>query len=96
MSIFDSLKRYQGAWKISATKSLAEELGTYAADLKGMEVIPSEYGLSIEFDFGAYKNYIPLSNESNLEIGETPRVEDLNIITLVREGDAPISRIIEK
>ena len=98
MSIFTSLKKYPGSWVVTKKTPLAEELGELVNDLASMVVIPSEYGLSMEFKFtkGGYTQYIPLSTECALEIGESPKIEDLVVLTLDRIGDETIYRIDNK
>lgn len=95
MSIFDSLKKYPGSWNVVETKTLKDELGSNIDNLLSMEVVPSDFGISVKFSFkGGYYNYIPVSTENDtLEIGETPELEELVVLTLSREGDDNIYRI---
>lgn len=96
--IFDTLKVYPGKWNVAKTTTIKEELGEKYELLDSLEVVPSEYGISVKFTFkGGYSQYIPVSTEcETLEIGEQPRAEDLVILTLHREGDDDIFRINTK
>lgn len=96
--IFDILKVYQGRWEVAKTTSVKEELGEKFTLLESLEIVPSEYGISVKFTFkGGYYQYIPVSTEcETLEIGEQPNVENLVILTLHREGDDDIFRINTK
>lgn len=95
MSIFSTLKRYEGEWKVTKRTDLSVELGDQASSVS-LTVVPSEYGMSVEFSFDeGYKQYIPVSTEANLEIGDTPKVGDLDVITLQR-GSETIYRIDNK
>lgn len=97
MSIFDSIKKYPGSWVVTKSTPLATELGELADEVVSMEVIPSEYGISVEFKFkGGYTQYIPVSTQCDLEIGDSPKVEDLVVLTLDRIGDETIYRIDKK
>lgn len=96
--IFDTLKVYQGKWNVAKTTTIKEELGEKYELLDSLEVVPSEYGISVKFTFkGGYYQYIPVSTEcKTLEIGEQPNAENLVILTLHREGDDDIFRINTK
>lgn len=95
MSIFGELKKYPGNWVVKKSVSLSAELGELAAHVESLEVVPSEYGISLMFTFDeGYTQYIPISSECTaLEIGMHPKVEDLKVLTLGRVGDIDIYRI---
>lgn len=98
MGVFDSLKKYAGNWNVIARMSVESELGDKLNDLVSTEVVPSEYGISVKFNFKkGYSQFIPVSKEDDvLEIGSTPAISDMEIIRLHRDGDEDIYKIVSK
>ena len=90
-NIFNELFIYAEKWQVSGTRSLNEE------EVKTIEtaiVVPGEYGLSVMFlrkEGGI--NYIPLSKESTLSVGDVVDLLKLKIITLSRTGEEDILRV---
>ena len=85
-------------WKVKEYTSFGHEeiIGVYCAD-----VITSKFGLSVRFKmkdinrFGEYR-YIPLSEYSTLHSGDNFDMTNAIIITLCREGEDDIYRVIEQ
>ena len=85
-------------WKVKESTSFDPEeiIGVYCAD-----VITSKFGLSVRFKmkdidrFGEYR-YIPLSEYSTLHAGDNFDMTNAIIITLCREGEDDIYRVIEQ
>ena len=91
MNIFDGLQVYGGKWNVTSERNFdAEEI----AAVKKAEVVASEYGNSVCFFMhGGGQTYIPLSNQSNLGVGDTVDLTKAKILTLHRDGNADITRI---
>jgi hypothetical protein len=85
-------------WKVKESTSFGPEeiIGVYCAD-----VITSKFGLSVRFKmkdidrFGEYR-YIPLSEYSTLHAGDNFDMTNAILITLCREGEDDIYRVIEQ
>lgn len=84
-------KAYAGSWNKTNEKNLStEEL----ADVKKVLVVSSDYGLSACFMFkSGSQRYVPVSNESSLIEGDNVKLDSIKIITLEKEGEAPIYRL---
>ena len=91
MNIFAGLQVYGGSWNVVDSRSFeAEE----SAAVKNAEVVSSEYGLSVCFFMtGGGQTYIPLSNQSNLGVGDSVDLTKAKILTLHRDGNDDITRI---
>ena len=64
------------------------------AAVKKAEVVSSEYGNSVCFYMqSGGQTYIPLSNQSNLGVGDTVDLSKAKILTLHRDGNDDITRI---
>ena len=91
MNIFAGLQVYGGSWNVVNSRSFdAEEI----AAVKSAEVVNSEYGKSVCFFMvGGGQTYIPLSNQSNLGVGDSVDLSKAKILTLHRDGNDDITRI---
>lgn len=91
MNIFDSLTMYAGKWSVKNSRKFTAEEKAMVADAK---VVSSQYGLSVCFFMkNGSQGYIPLSNDSNLTIGDSVDMEKADLLTLGRPGDADIQRV---
>lgn len=91
MSIFSSLRRYASGWSVKSTDSFSAE---DIALVSRTEVVPSEYGMSVCFFFKAGgQSYMPVSRDSNVEIGQSVDLTKAKVLTLSQEGSADIQRI---
>lgn len=91
MNIFTGLQVYGGSWNVKDSRSFdAEEI----AAVKSAQVVASEFGKSVCFLMvGGGKTYIPLSNQSNLAVGDEVDLNQAKILTLHRDGNEDINRI---
>ena len=82
---------YGGKWNVTSKRNFdAEEI----AAVKKAEVVASEYGNSVCFFMnGGGTTYIPLSNQSNLGVGDSVDLTKAKILTLHRDGNDDITRI---
>ena len=58
----------------------------------GAEVVPCEYGMSICLTMidGSHKQYVQLSRDSQLKVGDKPNLTDLQVLTIQRDGECCI------
>ena len=91
MNIFAGLQVYGGSWNVVNSRGFeAEEI----AAVNKAEVVSSEYGNSVCFFMkGGGQTYIPLSNQSNLGVGDSVDLSKAKILTLHRDGNDDITRI---
>lgn len=91
MNIFAGLQVYGGSWNVINTRSFdAEEI----AAVSKAQVVSSEYGKSVCFFMkGGGQTYIPLSNQSSLEVGDDVDLTAAKVLTLHRDGNENINRI---
>lgn len=91
MNIFSAINIYQGAWSEKARRPFSEE---EIKQVKSATVVDSQYGSSVCFLMtSGGKAYIPLSNTSNLKVGDDVDLSSAELLTLGREGDADIYRV---
>ena len=91
MNIFSSLRVYAGKWAVKATRVFSQEEidAVYTAS-----VVDSQYGMSVCFFMkGGGQTFIPLSNTSSLNVGDTVDLAKAKLLTLGREGEADIFRV---
>jgi serine/threonine protein kinase len=81
-------------WIYNGTRPFSpEEIAAVAR----AEVVPSQFGNSVCFFMnGGGQTYIPLLNYSSLTIGDSVDLKTAKLVTLCREGDDDIYRVIEK
>jgi hypothetical protein len=104
LNIFASLKVYAGKWAPKANmvddnnqpienpRNLTE---AEVASIFSAIVVPSEYGNSVEFTrVGGGKSYIPLDRDSTLGIGDIVDVTKAKILTLEKQGEDDILRVV--
>lgn len=104
MNIFASLKVYANKWApkqnmvdenghpVPNPRNLSdEELATVASAI----VVPSQYGNSVQFTrVGGGMFFIPLDKESTLGIGDTVDITKAKLLTLEKQGEDDIVRVI--
>lgn len=90
-NVFASLQVYAGNWEVINSRSFsAEEI----AAVRKAEVVPSQYGSSVCFYMkSGGQTYIPLSNQSNLAVGDTVDLNAAKLLTLHRDGSDDILRV---
>ena len=92
MGMLDYLSRaYAGKWSKTKEVSLTKE---EMSEVKKVFIVSSDYGLSACFMFkGGSQRYVPVSNESDLSEGDEVKLDSIKVITLEKEGEAPIYRL---
>ena len=91
MNIFSSLRVYAGKWAVKATRVFSQE-EIDAVDTAS--VVDSQYGMSVCFFMkSGGQTFIPLSNTSSLNVGDTVDLTKAKLLTLGREGEADIFRV---
>jgi len=91
INIFDSKQVYGGNWEVINSRAFNEE--EIAAVLRA-EVVPSQYGSSVCFHMrGGGMTYIPLSNTSTLQPGDSVDIRKARLLTLHRDGQGDIDRV---
>ena len=91
MNIFSSLRVYAGKWAVKATRVFSQE-EIDAVDTAS--VVDSQYGMSVCFFMkSGGQTFIPLSNTSSLNVGDTVDLANAKLLTLGREGEADIFRV---
>ena len=90
MHIFSSLTVY-GSWNVAGEESFSTE------DISAIEsatVVPSQYGSSVCFVFKqGGKSYIPLANDSNLQVGDSVDLTKAKVLSLTKDGKTFIPRL---
>jgi hypothetical protein len=90
-NVFASKTVYGGNWNVINSRSFNDE---EKASVLRAEVVASQYGLSVCFMMrGGGKTYIPLSNDSSLNAGDSVDMNKARILTLHRDGQGDIERI---
>lgn len=91
MNIFSSLRNYAGKWTIKSSRVFnAEEKAAVASAV----VVPSQYGNSVCFTMiSGGQTYIPLSQNSSLGVGEVVNLDNAQLLTLGKQGEADILRV---
>ena len=93
MSIFSSLSKiYAGKWAVKNSRSFTpEEIN----EVNKAVVTSSDYGNSVCFFLkSGGQGYIPLSNDSTKGVGEEVDLKSAKILTLSKQGEADITRIV--
>ena len=91
MNIFSTLQVYGGSWEVKNSRSFDQE---EIAAVKQATVVASEYGKSVCFIMkSGGQTYIPLSTQSNLEIGDSVDLNSAKVLTLHRDGSGDINRV---
>lgn len=91
MNIFSSLQVYAGKWAIKAHRVFNQE---EVAAVEKAEVVASQYGNSVCFFMrGGGQSYIPLSQDSELSVGDTVDLSKAELLTLEKSGESDIYRV---
>lgn len=91
MNIFSKLTVYAGKWAVKASRVFNEE--EIAAVTKA-EVVSSDYGNSVCFFMeSGGKTFIPLSQDSDLGVGEVVDLKKAKLLTLEKQGESDIYRV---
>ena len=90
MGLFKKL--YGGSFAVKSTKSFATE----APEVRSAMVVSGTYGLQVCCTMvDGRTGYLPLSKNSQLSAGDEFPIATGKVITLGKEGEADIIRVIE-
>ena len=91
MNVFYTLTSYAGKYSVKSVRKFSDE---EKAAVTNASIVPSEFGLSVCFFMknGAQK-YIPLSNDSVRNAGESIDLDSAEILVLGKEGSSDILRV---
>ena len=91
MNIFNSLPVYAGKWSVKASRNFSDE---EKAAIVNAETVSSQYGISVCFTLvGGGQTYIPLSQNSQLGVGEAVDMDAAKLLTLEKRGEDDILRV---
>lgn len=91
MSIFSNLREYASKWSEKGRRNFSDE---EKAEVASATVVPSQFGSSVCFFMKAGgQKYIPLSNTSKAEIGQSINLDNAQLITLGKAGEQDIVRV---
>ena len=91
MNIFNALVLYAGKWNEKNVRNFSSE--EIAAVTKA-EVVESQYGFSVCFFMKqGGQTYVPLDQNSNLDIGAQIDLTKAQLVTLQRPGEEDIYRV---
>ena len=89
----DKLVEQEMGWTVKSTRPFDPE---EIAAVKRAEVVASQYGNSVCFFMNSGgQTYIPLSKQSKLAVGDEFDLKTAQLITLCRDGEDDIYRVIE-
>lgn len=91
MSIFSNLREYASKWSEKARRIFSDE---EKAEVASATVVPSQFGSSVCFFMKAGgQKYIPLSNTSKAQVGQSINLDNAQLITLGKAGEQDIVRV---
>lgn len=91
MSIFSNLREYASKWSEKARRNFSDE---EKAEVTSATVVPSQFGSSVCFFMKAGgQKYIPLSNTSKAQVGQSINLDNAQLITLGKAGEQDIVRV---
>lgn len=91
MNIFSALRVYAGKWAEKATRKFSTD---EIAAVSKATVVDSQYGQSIQFLMkSGGMTFIPLDQNSSKATGEVIDLNQAELVTLSKEGEADIYRV---
>lgn len=91
MNLFSSLRVYGGKWAVKAVRKFTNE--ELALVMKA-RVVGSQYGNSACFFMrNGSTMYVPMSSDAKSDVGDIIKLEEAEIVTLEKAGEADIQRI---
>lgn len=93
MNIFTTLTTYKPTWNLKSTREFSEEELNYMHPTA--EVVEGQWGLNVKFTSNEGVNYIALSSDSALGVGEEVEVKNLLLQTF-EQGEKECIKVIEK
>ena len=90
-NIFSTLRVYAGKWNLKASRAFSpEEVAAVASAV----VVASQYGNSVCFTMvGGGQTFIPLSQNSAKEVGDSIDLASAKLLTLEKSGESDIFRV---
>ena len=90
-NVFSSLRVYAQQWNLKNSRAFtSEEINS----VNSAVVVDSQYGKSVCFHLkSGGQSFIPLSQNSDLSVGDTVNLAEAKLLTLERHGDADILRV---
>ena len=90
-NILNSLRVYAGKWNLKDSRDFSQE---EIDSVKEAVVVPSQYGTSVCFMLKAGGQvFLPLSNDSNVGVGESVDLTKAKLLTLEKDGEKDIQRV---
>lgn len=91
MNIFSKLTIYAGKWAVKASRAFNEE---EISAVSKAQVVESQYGNSVCFFMkSGGQTFIPLSQNSDLSVGEEVDLSKAKLLTLEKSGESDIYRV---
>lgn len=91
MNIFNNLRNYAAKWTLTSSRNFTPE------EIKAVSeavVVSSSYGNSVCFHMVAGGiTFIPLSTDSSKGVGEVIDLNQVQLLTLSKEGESDIVRV---
>ena len=89
----NKLVEQERGWSVKETRPFSPD---EIAAVKRAEVVASQYGSSVCFFMNSGgQTYIPLLNTSSLTVGDSVDLKTAKLVTLCREGEDDIYRVVE-
>lgn len=90
-NFFESLRVYGSKWSLKNSRAFTQQ---EKDAVNSAQVVDSEYGKSVCFMLKTGGSvYVPLSRDSDAEVGQSVDIQAVEIQTLSRPGDKDIERI---
>lgn len=90
-TIFSKLFVYAGKWELKDSRDFTDE-EIHMVD--EAIVVPSQYGNSVQFTMvNGGLTFIPLSNDSSCDIGDSIDLNKAKLLTLGKQGEEDIYRV---
>ena len=90
-NIFSTLRVYAGKWNLKSSRAFSPE---EVAAVSSAVVVASQYGNSVCFTMvGGGQTYIPLSQNSAKDVGDSIDLTSAKLLTLGKTGESDIFRI---
>lgn len=91
MNIFSKLLVYAGKWSLKDSREFTPE---EVNSISRATVVESQFGNSVCFFMQAGgQTFIPLSNDSTLEVGDNVDLSKAQLLTLGKDGEDDIFRV---
>jgi len=90
-NLFLTLTQYGGKWEVTNTRKFSDD---EKAMVEKAVVVDSEYGNSCCFYMkNGNRSFIPMSNDATASLGDVVDINNMEILTLSKQGEDDILRI---